>query len=64
MRNRLQDYSPTIPGPVSREQTSAVPGTPERILQAFTACVAEHPTASLLVMASLGAVVGWYLKRR
>jgi hypothetical protein len=38
--------------------------TPERVVRMFTECVADHPTASLLVMASLGAFVGWFLKRR
>ena len=64
MRNRLQNYPATISGQTKLEPPATEPATHERILQAFTNCVVEHPTASLLVMASLGAFVGWYLKRR
>lgn len=65
MKNRLQQYPSALPGvqqfgnPAGEQEA-----TSERMVRMFTDCVAEHPTTSLIVMASLGALVGWFLKRR
>jgi hypothetical protein len=65
MKNRLRDY---LHIPREPRQPSGGPSAPAaaqmQLARAVTDCIAEYPVASLVLAASLGGIIGWYLKRR